>query len=234
MINDSLKGFLQTKVDSIDKSIPKFVVEELRQKILNSPTKFSKTDIENLFNNLQRKYMEGRENSLLGKVDQIFREISNVESMLSGGAAKRSRPAAIDSESGESEPAADKPRAPFKKRYKLEAVGDDVVSLMVALRWLEFLLDNYGAENTLDILDYYESLGWISPAAKEQMFKFTKITGIMAPAQEYKIKPTIQDHIVTMLFIEKLNGGEISRDLIERLERDFRLLKKGVDELYGI
>ncbi|AKA49579.1 flagellar protein E [uncultured archaeon] len=233
MINDSLKGFLQTKVDSIDKSIPKFVVEELRQKILNSPTKFSKTDIENLFNNLQKKYMEGRENSLLGKVDQIFREISNVESMLSSGGGKRPKPSAFDSEDELSEPTAEKPRS-YKKRYKLEAVGDDVVSLMVALRWLEFLLDNYGAENTLDILDYYESLGWISPNAKEQMFKFTKITGIMAPAQEYKIKPTIQDHIVTMLFIEKLNGGEISRDLIERLERDFRLLKKGVDELYGI
>ncbi len=233
MINDSLKGFLQSKVDSIDKSIPKFVVEELRQKVLNSPTKFSKTDIENLFNNLQKKYLEGRESSLLGKVDQIFREISNVESMLAGGGNRRPKPA-LQPESESSEPSAEKPRGSYKRRYKLEAIGDDVVSLMVALRWLEFLLDNYGAENTLDILDYYESLGWISPSAKEQMFKFTKITGIMAPAQEYKIKPTIQDHIVTMLFIEKLNGGEISRDLIERLERDFRLLKKGVDELYGI
>ncbi len=233
MINDSLKGFLQTKVDSIDKSIPKFVVEELRQKVLNSPTKFSKTDIENLFNNLQKKYLEGRDSSLLGKVDQIFREISNVESMLAGGGANRKPKPALQPEGEMPDSNGDKPRS-YKRRYKLEAIGDDVVSLMVALRWLEFLLDNYGAENTLDILDYYESLGWISPSAKEQMFKFTKITGIMAPAQEYKIKPTIQDHIVTMLFIEKLNGGEISRDLIERLERDFRLLKKGVDELYGI
>ena len=66
------------------------------------------------------------------------------------------------------------------------------------------------------------------------MIKFTKMTGIITPVQEYKVKPTIQDHIVTMLFIEKLNGGEITRDLIEALERDFRMLKKGVDELYGI
>ncbi|EQD53866.1 flagellar protein E, partial [mine drainage metagenome] len=40
--------------------------------------------------------------------------------------------------------------------------------------------------------------------------------------------------VITMLFIEKLNGEEVNRELIETLEREFRSLKKGVDELYGI
>lgn len=230
MINDSLKGYLESKMETADKSIPRFVLEELRQRILTSPTKFSKSDIETLFNNLHNKYAESKENSLLGKVDKLFREISNVEKMLSNTSAQRK-----ESGGGEAEEEI-RSRYPWKnkRKPKLEAIGDDVVSLMVALRWLEFLLDNYGPENTLDILEYYESIGWISSLVKEQMMKFTKMTGIMAPAQEYKIKPTIQDHIVTMLFIEKLNGGEITRDMIEALERDFRMLRKGVDELYGI
>ncbi|MEM0158763.1 MAG: FlaD/FlaE family flagellar protein [Thermoplasmataceae archaeon] len=231
MINESLKSFLQSKIDSADKSIPKFVLEELRQKILTSPTRFSKTDIETLFNNLQQRYSEGRENSLLGKVDSLFREISNVEKLLTNDNKKKQEettPNVTDETL--------KSRYPWKahRKAKLETIGDDVLSLMVALRWLEFLLDNYGPENTADILDYYESIGWISTSVKEQMIKFTKMTGIISPVQEYKVKPTIQDHIVTMLFIEKLNGGEISRDLIEALERDFRMLKKGVDELYGV
>ena len=231
MINDALKSFLQTKMDSADKTIPKFVLEELRQKILNSPTKFSKSDIEALFNNLEQRYSESKENSLLGKVDNLFKEISNVEKMLSGDGSKKKSP---------TEPEAETPpvqaRYPWKahRKAKLETLGDDVVSLMVALRWLEFLLDNYGPENTMDVLDYYESIGWISQSVKEQMIKFTKMTGLISAVQEYKVKPSIQDHIVTMLFIEKLNGGEITRDLIEALERDFRMLKKGVDELYGI
>ncbi|HLH86728.1 MAG TPA: FlaD/FlaE family flagellar protein [Thermoplasmataceae archaeon] len=231
MINESLKSFLQSKIDSADKSIPKFVLEELRQKILTSPTRFSKTDIETLFNNLQQRYSEGRENSLLGKVDSLFREISNVEKLLSND-NKKKQEEATQNVTDE----AIKSRYPWKahRKAKLETIGDDVLSLMVALRWLEFLLDNYGPENTADILDYYESIGWISSSVKEQMIKFTKMTGIISPVQEYKVKPTIQDHIVTMLFIEKLNGGEISRDLIEALERDFRMLKKGVDELYGV
>ena len=32
MINEALKSFLQSKMDSANKSIPKFVLEELRQK----------------------------------------------------------------------------------------------------------------------------------------------------------------------------------------------------------
>ena len=60
------------------------------------------------------------------------------------------------------------------------------------------------------------------------------MTGMLGPVQEYKTKPTIQDHVITMLFIEKLNGEEVNRELIETLEREFRSLKKGVDELYGI
>lgn len=230
MINDALKSFLQTKMDSADKTIPKFVLEELRQKILNSPTKFSKSDIEALFNNLEQRYSESKENSLLGKVDNLFKEISNVEKMLSGDGTKKK------STEPDLEPVQAQARYPWKahRKAKLETLGDDVVSLMVALRWLEFLLDNYGPENTMDVLDYYESIGWISQSVKEQMIKFTKMTGLISAVQEYKVKPSIQDHIVTMLFIEKLNGGEITRDLIEALERDFRMLKKGVDELYGI
>ncbi len=232
MINDALKSFLQTKMDSADKTIPKFVLEELRQKILNSPTKFSKSDIEALFNNLEQRYSESKENSLLGKVDNLFKEISNVEKMLSGDGSKKKSP--NEPEATETPPV--QARYPWKahRKAKLETLGDDVVSLMVALRWLEFLLDNYGPENTMDVLDYYESIGWISQSVKEQMIKFTKMTGLISAVQEYKVKPSIQDHIVTMLFIEKLNGGEITRDLIEALERDFRMLKKGVDELYGI
>ncbi|GGM73460.1 hypothetical protein GCM10007108_09330 [Thermogymnomonas acidicola] len=230
MINDSLKGFLQSKIDSADKSIPKFVLEELRQKIINSPTKFSKSDIETLFNNLQQRYAQSKENSLLGKVDTLFKEISNMERMLSAGQGQgQQKP---EQEGDEQQ----RNRYPWKqhKKAKLEAIGDDVISVMVALRWLEFLLDNYGPENTMDVLDYYESIGWISAQVKEQMMRFTKMTGMITPEQEFKVKPTIQDHIITMLFIEKLNGGEITRDLIESLEREFRMLKKGVDELYGI
>ncbi|EQB72310.1 MAG: hypothetical protein AMDU1_APLC00010G0069 [Thermoplasmatales archaeon A-plasma] len=233
MINDALKSFLQSKIDSADKAIPKFVLEELKQKVLNSPTKFSKSDIEALFNNLEQRYSESKENSLLGKVDSLFKEISNVEKLLSGDNNKKK---VTEPQNPEQDVSATSARYPWKahRKAKLETVGDDVISLMVALRWLEFLLDNYGPENTMDVLDYYESIGWISASVKEQMIKFTKMTGIITPVQEYKVKPTIQDHIVTMLFIEKLNGGEITRDLIEALERDFRVLKKGVDELYGI
>ncbi|MGC8609180.1 MAG: FlaD/FlaE family flagellar protein, partial [Thermoplasmata archaeon] len=206
------------KIENAKKTVPGFALEELRQRIISSPTQFSKIDVDNLIENLEKRYSQTKENSLVGKIDSIFKEISDMEKMMAPAAA----------------PKHDEPQERPKRKAKLEAIGDDVVSIMVALRWLEFLLDNYGPENTLDVLDYYESLGWISSGVKEQMMKFTKMTGIINAAQEYKIKPSIQDHIITMLFIEKLRGEEINRDLIEALEREFRTIRKGVDELYGI
>ncbi|BAB59751.1 hypothetical protein [Thermoplasma volcanium GSS1] len=217
MINDALKPYLEEKIESAKKTVPSFALEELKQKIISSPIQFGKSDIDDLVANLLKRYEQTKENSLIGKIDSIFKEISDMEKVMSGKAAEPAQPA-------------EKP----KKKAKLEAIGDDVVSIMVSLRWLEFLLDNYGPENTLDVLDYYESLGWISSTVKEQMMKYAKMTGVMNPAQEYKIKPSIQDHIINMLFIEKLRGEEINRDLIEALEREFRTIRKGVDELYGI
>ncbi|PYB68815.1 flagellar protein E [Thermoplasma sp. Kam2015] len=220
MINDSLKPYLEEKLEGARKSVPGFALEELKQKIISSPIQFGKNDIDDLVSNLLKRYEQTKENSLIGKIDSIFKEISDIEKVMSS-----------------KQPESAAPQAPVekqKRKAKLEAIGDDVVSIMVSLRWLEFLLDNYGPENTLDVLDYYESLGWISSTVKEQMMKYAKMTGVMNPAQEYKIKPSIQDHIINMLFIEKLRGEEINRDLIEALEREFRTIRKGVDELYGI
>lgn len=233
MINDALKGYLQTKVDTADKSIPHFVLEELRQKILTSDARFGKTEIDSLFDSLKSKYSQSKEGSLLGKVDAIFKELSSMEKALNQSLGKK--PEDIDTPM-ETEMRPEIKQQPWKRMRtpKVERIGDDIISMMVAMRWLEFLLDNYGQENSMDVLDYYESIGWISSEVKQDMFKYIKMTSIIAPPQEYKVKPTIQDHIINMLFIEKLNGEEITRDMIESLERDFRMLKKGVDELYGI
>jgi len=231
MINDALKGYLQTKIDTADKSVPHFVLEELRQKILTSDARFGKTEIDSLFDNLKSKYAQSKEGSLLGKVDAIFKELTSMENALSRSLGK-APDAGNDPADVERKPN----KEPWKRMRtpKVERIGDDIISMMVAMRWLEFLLDNYGQENSMDVLDYYESIGWISSDVKQDMFKYIKMTGVIAPPQEYKVKPTIQDHIINMLFIEKLNGEEITRDMIESLERDFRMLKKGVDELYGI
>ncbi len=229
MINEAMKGYVEEKIRNLSEQAPHFVLEELKQRIVNSQKKFSKDDIDALFQSITENYSAQKEKSLVGKVDKLFDEISVIEKMLTPGKSRNLQ----DSDRKDTEKKPKLVERPFLAP-KLEKVGDDVVSLVIALRWLEFLLDNYGPENTLDVLDYYENLGWISSTVKEQMTRFTKMTGMLGPVQEYKIKPTIQDHVITMLFIEKLNGEEVNRELIETLEREFRSLKKGVDELYGI
>ncbi|HIP16629.1 MAG TPA: flagellar protein E, partial [Methanothermococcus okinawensis] len=54
--------------------------------------------------------------------------------------------------------------------------------------------------------------------------------------EEEELPPrlTITDHLVSLLFIERLNGKKISSDILDRIEWEIRRIKKGVEEYYGV
>jgi len=47
-------------------------------------------------------------------------------------------------------------------------------------------------------------------------------------------KLTIDDHLKSLIFIERIRGTEISKDKLEELERDFAKLKKSVSSFYSL
>ncbi len=47
-------------------------------------------------------------------------------------------------------------------------------------------------------------------------------------------KLTIDDHLKSLIFIERIRGTEISKERLEELERDFAKLKKSVSSFYAI
>ncbi|WP_017981130.1 FlaD/FlaE family flagellar protein [Methanocaldococcus villosus] len=122
------------------------------------------------------------------------------------------------------------------KPSKLEDISyDDPVTIILAFKWLEYLCERVGVENVPDVLDFYYMLGWIGDKAMAKLLRFLK--GIKVDEEnvvEGSGKLNITDHIISLVFIEKLNGKQISMDFLDKIEWELRKIKKGAEQFYGI
>ncbi|ABO36033.1 flagella protein [Methanococcus maripaludis C5] len=122
-----------------------------------------------------------------------------------------------------------------QKPAKLEAIPEDAFSLIFAFKWLEYLSERVGQPNIGDILEFYYNLGWLSDNAISGLLKFSK--GIKIDDDDIASpsgKLTIADHLVSLLFIERLNGKKISSEVLDKLEWEIRRIKRGAEQYYGI
>lgn len=122
------------------------------------------------------------------------------------------------------------------RKARLEKLPEDVVSTMIALKWLGFLIDRVGIQNLERVLEFYYEIGWISEEVLNQLLRYAKGTRPHHRDPEWKPadKLTVQDHLISLLFIERLRGLRINRDVLDKLEREIKLLEKTLDEFYGI
>jgi len=54
----------------------------------------------------------------------------------------------------------------------------------------------------------------------------------MSPGDDWKLAP--EDHLKTLIFIEKIRGTEVDKSKLEELERDVLNLRKGLDGFFGL
>ncbi|ACX71966.1 flagella protein [Methanocaldococcus vulcanius M7] len=121
------------------------------------------------------------------------------------------------------------------KPAKLDNIPDDPIAVILALKWLEYLCERVGPENVPDVLEFYYMLGWLGDKALAKLLKFLK--GIKVDEEnvvEGSGKLNITDHIISLLFIERLNGKKISPELLDKIEWELRKIKKGAEQFYGI
>ncbi|WP_457750910.1 FlaD/FlaE family flagellar protein [Thermococcus sp.] len=119
---------------------------------------------------------------------------------------------------------------------RLERIPNDMVSTVMALKWLEFLIDRVGMQNLEDVLDFYYQIGWISEDVLYTMLRYAE--GIRPHHREPDWRPdeklTIQDHMVSLLFIERLKGNRITRELVDVIDREMRSIMRFLNETYGV
>jgi len=122
------------------------------------------------------------------------------------------------------------------KKARLENLPEDIVSTMIALKWLGFLIDRVGIQNLESVLEFYYDIGWISEKVLNALLRYAKGTRPHHRDPEWKPseKLTVQDHLISLLFIERLRGLRITRDVLDKLEREVKILEKTLDEFYGV
>ena len=123
-----------------------------------------------------------------------------------------------------------------KTEPRLVKINEDVKTVIVMLKWIEFLMEKVGRENLIHALEFYVDIGWIGDEIFSQIITYAR--GMNIPQQNsdciFTSELTAKDHIQSLLFIERLRGNEIDRQMISMLDREVASIKKGSEEIYGI
>lgn len=123
-----------------------------------------------------------------------------------------------------------------ERQYRLNDIPEDAVSMALVFKWLEFLISKVGVVNLPDVLDYYNKIGWISNKVILKLLRFTKNMKIILDIDKVRPRDKLSpsDHIMSLLYIEKLAGRPIDPDVLEMLEIEIRRIKKWAEELQSL
>jgi flagellar protein FlaD len=119
---------------------------------------------------------------------------------------------------------------------RLTRIPSDAKSIMLLLKWIEFLMEKVGYEGLEDVLNYYVDVYWISEDVLMSVLRYAR--GIKLYHENSDWRPigymNVQDHLMSLLYIEALRTGRFERNLIMEVEKDLYRMKKEVAELHGI
>jgi archaellum component FlaD/FlaE len=112
----------------------------------------------------------------------------------------------------------------------LEQIPSDPESIVVTMKWLQYLVDKTGKSNLPDTLGYYVDIGWISEDVRLDLINYSK--GITEePAQTGTRPPQLptKDHLQSLLFIQKLKGLQLDDRFLNKIERDMEKIVKSLE-----
>jgi flagellar protein FlaD len=115
---------------------------------------------------------------------------------------------------------------------RLEFIKADPTSVVVLLNWIEFLMERVGRNNLMDALDYYVDIGWISEDVMSEIMAYARGIDYYVEKPTWRLLP--EDHTKSLLFIERLSGRKIDRNMLSSIDREMSKVKHGLEELYGI
>ncbi|MDG6242771.1 MAG: FlaD/FlaE family flagellar protein [Methanolobus sp.] len=124
------------------------------------------------------------------------------------------------------------PRKTSVPMVRLECIKADPTSVVVLLNWIEFLMERVGRNNLMDALDYYVDIGWISEDVRSEIMAYARGIDYYVEKPTWRLLP--EDHTKSLLFIERLSGRKIDRNMLSSIDREMAKVKHGLEELYGI
>jgi len=115
----------------------------------------------------------------------------------------------------------------------LTKVPSDPESIIVLMKWLQYLVDKCGHAYLPEILDYYVDIGWISEDAKISLLDYSngiteEIKSGETSRREVSNLPS-RDHIQSLIFIQKLKGNKFDKHFIDRIDGELARIAKKLD-----
>jgi archaellum component FlaD/FlaE len=113
----------------------------------------------------------------------------------------------------------------------LEQIPNDPESIVVIMKWLQYLVDKIGKNNLPDTLGYYVDIGWISDNVRLDLIGYSKglTEELTLTATRSSHLPT-RDHLQSLLFIQKLKGNQLDDRFIGKIERDMEKMAKSLED----
>ncbi len=227
--------------------IPSVLLEDLYNKLKGKNV--TKEQVDKIIKKIEENLTNAR------KIDEIFRKLENIESLLK----QRTKPEVrIEQTAMEQSIQQDKSEASYQQPHPVESqpiqvqptdevlptqpeprlrqIPNDAKSIMILLKWIEFMIERVGYDGLEDLLNYYVDINWISDNVLFTILRYAK--GIRLYHQNSDWRPVgymnVQDHITSLLFIEALRTGRFNRELLMEVEREIYKIKKEVAEIHGV
>ncbi len=89
------------------------------------------------------------------------------------------------------------------ERPYLDTVPDQYASRITLFEWLQFALERVGSQKTLDALEYYVNIGWLSKSAASDLRDHVRVFQD-ATGEEGKRTFETADHLVSLVYIARL------------------------------
>ena len=89
------------------------------------------------------------------------------------------------------------------ERPYLDALPDAYAARLMLFEWLDFLLQRGGVRQTLEALDYYADLGWISSSVAENLRDHVRAFDTL-PDEAELMPLEVADHILSLVYVARL------------------------------
>ncbi|MGD9778297.1 FlaD/FlaE family flagellar protein [Methanomethylovorans sp.] len=239
---------LKNDLDSFSQRISSSgAIDSVSEKIKDMETKFdafadAMAMMHESINNLSEQTKELTEKNIL--VDNNILELSETISKISlrvedieKNGAKTLKNQISTSLSQDIPSEGSNPNDPEKLQEKnplvrLDAIRKDPTSVVVLLNWIEFLMERVGRNNLMDALDYYVDIGWISDNVRSDIMAYARGIDYYVEKPTWRLLP--EDHTKSLLFIERLCGRKIDKNMLSSVDREMSKVKHGLEELYGL
>jgi flagellar protein FlaE len=89
------------------------------------------------------------------------------------------------------------------ERPYLEAVPEQYAARLTVFEWLQFALERVGSRRTLQALDYYVDIGWLTESAADDLQDYVRVFQDAAGEAGDRNFETA-DHLVSLVYVARL------------------------------